>query len=400
MAVCRELGIENELVPRIATVFGGGMARTGEVCGAVTGALMCIGIKHGREEPEQSDDEAYALTRRFLRGFRDEMGSLQCRELTGMDLSTPEGLQQVPAARCALRVCLPAVGFAYDKTLELLGRASVTRGLSLSDGQRREQIARRLLLRRSLRRAAAVGRARGPPRRRRQHRSRSWRQQERLVFEVTLEDKERLILYYYPQEDVWLGVEEHNATTVIHRPDSTRRGQISQRVESLSRLGDPALLRPPRPRMDGVISLGVGEPDFVTPAIIRNAAIRSIEEGQTDYTSNYGILELREAISAPPRAPLRRLLRPGDRDHRHHRRQRGPEHRHAGPPRHRRRGPLPRPLLRGLSRLRRAGRRRLRARAHQRRQRLPAAGRGPRGADHPAHQGHPARLSRPTPPAP
>ena len=35
-----------------------------------------------------------------------------------------------------------------------------------------------------------------------------WRQQERLVFEVTLEDKERLVLYYYPQEDVWLGVEK------------------------------------------------------------------------------------------------------------------------------------------------------------------------------------------------
>ena len=35
-----------------------------------------------------------------------------------------------------------------------------------------------------------------------------WRQQERLVFEVTLEDKERLVLYYYPQEDIWLGVEK------------------------------------------------------------------------------------------------------------------------------------------------------------------------------------------------
>ena len=35
-----------------------------------------------------------------------------------------------------------------------------------------------------------------------------WRQQERLVFEVTLEDKERLVLYYYPHQDVWLGVEK------------------------------------------------------------------------------------------------------------------------------------------------------------------------------------------------
>jgi aminotransferase len=49
--------------------------------------------------------------------------------------------------------------------------------------------------------------------------------------------------------------------------------------------------------MDDVISLGVGEPDFVTPWRIREAAIYSIERGDTMYTSNYGLLELREAIS-------------------------------------------------------------------------------------------------------
>jgi aminotransferase len=48
----------------------------------------------------------------------------------------------------------------------------------------------------------------------------------------------------------------------------------------------------------GVISLGVGEPDFVTPDAFRDAAVRSITEGKTQYTSNYGLLALREAISA------------------------------------------------------------------------------------------------------
>lgn len=50
--------------------------------------------------------------------------------------------------------------------------------------------------------------------------------------------------------------------------------------------------------MDHVISLGVGEPDFVTPWPIAEAAIRAIEQGHTHYTSNLGLLELREAISA------------------------------------------------------------------------------------------------------
>jgi aminotransferase len=49
--------------------------------------------------------------------------------------------------------------------------------------------------------------------------------------------------------------------------------------------------------VEGAISLGVGEPDFVTPERFREAAIRSIKEGKTKYTSNYGIRLLREAIS-------------------------------------------------------------------------------------------------------
>jgi C_GCAxxG_C_C family probable redox protein len=120
--VCQELEVKNDLIPRIATAFAGGMGRSGEVCGAVVGAVMCIGIKHGREEPGQwqADDIANGLTQRFLRAFRDEMGSLYCRELTGFDLSTPEGLQAFRKSDVPMRVCLRAVGFAYDETLRLL----------------------------------------------------------------------------------------------------------------------------------------------------------------------------------------------------------------------------------------------------------------------------------------
>ncbi len=50
--------------------------------------------------------------------------------------------------------------------------------------------------------------------------------------------------------------------------------------------------------IDDVISLGVGEPDYVTPEPIRRAALESIERGETHYTSNYGLPELREALSA------------------------------------------------------------------------------------------------------
>ena len=49
--------------------------------------------------------------------------------------------------------------------------------------------------------------------------------------------------------------------------------------------------------MDDVISLGVGEPDFVTPEHILQAGVDSLAKGETHYTSNYGIMELREAVA-------------------------------------------------------------------------------------------------------
>ena len=74
------------------------------------------------------------------------------------------------------------------------------------------------------------------------------------------------------------------------------RNLISQRVRSISPSGIRRffdLLA----SMEGVISLGVGEPDFVTPWRIRETGIYSLEQGYTHYTSNYGLLELREELA-------------------------------------------------------------------------------------------------------
>ena len=49
--------------------------------------------------------------------------------------------------------------------------------------------------------------------------------------------------------------------------------------------------------MDDVISLGIGEPDFITPKPILQAGVEALEQGETHYTSNSGILELRQALS-------------------------------------------------------------------------------------------------------
>tara|TARA_B100000029_G_C17568540_1_gene955838 strand:- start:651 stop:1841 length:1191 start_codon:yes stop_codon:yes gene_type:complete len=78
--------------------------------------------------------------------------------------------------------------------------------------------------------------------------------------------------------------------------NNKNRDIISDRVRSLSPSGIRKFFDLIA-SMDGVISLGVGEPDFHTPWKIREAAIYSLEKGYTNYTSNYGLLELREELT-------------------------------------------------------------------------------------------------------
>src|SRR5512135_2354877 len=72
---------------------------------------------------------------------------------------------------------------------------------------------------------------------------------------------------------------------------------VARHVRSIPRSGIRDFFDLVQGRAD-VISLGVGEPDFVTPWHIREAAIYALEHGKTSYTSNLGLMSLREAISA------------------------------------------------------------------------------------------------------
>jgi len=82
---------KDELIPKMATAFGGGMARCGSACGALTGGLMAIGIKYGTNEPSsEKAAHAYELAETFYRRFQKQNGSTICRELLGLDLSDTE----------------------------------------------------------------------------------------------------------------------------------------------------------------------------------------------------------------------------------------------------------------------------------------------------------------------
>lgn len=83
------------------------MARTGEMCGCVTGSLMVIGLKHAktRKDDDDSRDLAYALAQEFMDAFSGRNGSLLCRDILGADVSTPEGVATVREKDLFRTVC-------------------------------------------------------------------------------------------------------------------------------------------------------------------------------------------------------------------------------------------------------------------------------------------------------
>jgi len=92
-AFAPDLGISEDESLKIACAFGAGMGRMQHTCGAVTGALMAIGLQHGKalNDDESKKQHTYALTREFCEAFVRKHGSLNCRELLlGLDMSDPD----------------------------------------------------------------------------------------------------------------------------------------------------------------------------------------------------------------------------------------------------------------------------------------------------------------------
>ena len=83
--------IQSELIPKIASGFCGGIARTGGICGAVSGAVMAISIFCGRGLPDEPIDQSYVPVKKMIEIFENKFGSTNCRQLTGCDLGTEEG---------------------------------------------------------------------------------------------------------------------------------------------------------------------------------------------------------------------------------------------------------------------------------------------------------------------
>ena len=117
-----QFGLDRETALRLAAGFGGGMGCMAGTCGAVTGAFMVLGLKYEVTSPEdrQAKELTYKRVREFAARFSERNGSLECRNLLGYDISSPEGYQIVKDKGLISALCPKFVRDAAEILEEML----------------------------------------------------------------------------------------------------------------------------------------------------------------------------------------------------------------------------------------------------------------------------------------
>jgi C_GCAxxG_C_C family probable redox protein len=123
---CVGEAMPRDLAVRIAQAFGGGVGRTGNLCGALTGALMALGLHYvpradaaaGGAVLPLTDGAAKAQVYKKAKALMDEFarrnGSLMCRDLVGCDLMTPEGQRKFKETDAHNKICMGLVRSAVE----------------------------------------------------------------------------------------------------------------------------------------------------------------------------------------------------------------------------------------------------------------------------------------------
>ncbi|NLO09511.1 MAG: C_GCAxxG_C_C family protein [Clostridiales bacterium] len=98
------LGLDKETALKIGNGFGGGIARKQEVCGAVSGAIMLIGLKHGKTQADDkvSHEKTYVMIEEFCSKFIERNKSINCYEILGCDMvaAKERGLFSTVCLKC------------------------------------------------------------------------------------------------------------------------------------------------------------------------------------------------------------------------------------------------------------------------------------------------------------
>lgn len=116
----KKLGFDEKTARKIAAGFGGGMFN-GERCGAVTGALMGLGLAYGHSCKEDKPDEAKLHEKRVAleNKFKERYGSLLCADIIGANIGTEEGMKRFKEENLA-KDCPTLTAFVCELLDELI----------------------------------------------------------------------------------------------------------------------------------------------------------------------------------------------------------------------------------------------------------------------------------------
>ena len=121
-----EYGLSKDIGMRLCTGFAGGIARHGEVCGAVMGAIMILGLKYGMadESEDKAMEKTYERVSEFINRFKILNGSIRCRDLLHCNLSTLEGRQIAKEKDLFKTLCPRFVKDSAEILEELMSKTS------------------------------------------------------------------------------------------------------------------------------------------------------------------------------------------------------------------------------------------------------------------------------------
>lgn len=119
MALKDYLGVDSDLIPKIGTGIGAGVSLNGLLCGSISSVTIAIGIKYGRTSPEENPKSVWDIVDRYVAEFRDKFGYVNCRELTGLNVKTGEGMKTY-LTKVHDYACVERLKFAVEKAMEIL----------------------------------------------------------------------------------------------------------------------------------------------------------------------------------------------------------------------------------------------------------------------------------------
>jgi C_GCAxxG_C_C family probable redox protein len=126
-AICtayfQTFGIDRVTARKVSCGFGAGIARSGNLCGAVSGAIMVIGLAYGmaRSGDVAAKEKTYRAVNDFLREFTRRNGSTDCTPLIGFDLSDPSQLEMAKEKKAVMTKCPRFVRDAAEILDDILG---------------------------------------------------------------------------------------------------------------------------------------------------------------------------------------------------------------------------------------------------------------------------------------